>query len=147
VRTADAAPATFSDEALRLLEAYPWPGNVRELENTVMRAAALCDHAVRAEDLPERVRLGTTAPAAEVNGRADVEAARAAEEWPSLAEAEGRYVTRVLRHTGGNKQAAARLLEIDRKTIDRMIERHKIDLHSLLKSAPDGGAGSGGDHP
>jgi transcriptional regulator of acetoin/glycerol metabolism len=38
----------------------------------------------------------------------------------------------VLLYTKGNKQAAARLLDIDRKTIDRMIERHKIDLKSLL---------------
>jgi len=54
----------------------------------------------------------------------------------SLAEAEGRYVARVLQYTGGNKQAAARLLDVDRKTIDRMIERHKIDLSRLLKSSP-----------
>ena len=42
--------------ALWLLENYDWPGNIRELENAVVRAAALCDHVVRAEDLPERVR-------------------------------------------------------------------------------------------
>jgi DNA-binding protein Fis len=39
---------------------------------------------------------------------------------------EGRYVQRVLGYTGGNKQAAARLLDVDRKTLDRMIKRHKI---------------------
>jgi DNA-binding NtrC family response regulator len=33
----------------------------------------------------------------------------------------------VLEHTGGNKQAAARILRIDRKTLDRMIKRHHID--------------------
>jgi DNA-binding protein Fis len=43
-----------------------------------------------------------------------------------LAEIEGRYVARVLQHTRGNKQAAARLLSVDRKTLDRMIKRHKI---------------------
>lgn len=49
-----------------------------------------------------------------------------ADEWVTLSEIEGRYVARVLNHTGGNKQAAARVLSIDRKTLDRMIKRHHI---------------------
>ena len=48
------------------------------------------------------------------------------EEWVTLSEIEGRYVARVLNHTGGNKQAAARVLSVDRKTLDRMIKRHQI---------------------
>lgn len=136
-RLPEDAPVIFSSEALHLLEAYPWPGNVRELENAVVRAAALCAHAVRPEDLPESVRTDAAAPAAEVTARTDENAAGAAQKWLSLAGAEGLYVARVLRYTGGNKQAAARLLDVDRKTIDRMIERHKIDLSSLIKSSSD----------
>jgi transcriptional regulator with GAF, ATPase, and Fis domain len=30
--------------------------------------------------------------------------------------------------TSGNKQNAARLLEVDRKTLDRMINRHGISI-------------------
>lgn len=51
----------------------------------------------------------------------------AVEDWPSLADLEGRYVQHVLHHTKGNKQAAARLLAVDRKTLDRMIKRHHIE--------------------
>ncbi len=47
------------------------------------------------------------------------------EEWPALADIQGIYVEKVLRHTSGNKTAAARLLNIDRKTLDRMIKRHQ----------------------
>jgi two-component system response regulator AtoC len=47
----------------------------------------------------------------------------------TLDEAEKRYVSRVLAYTRGNRQAASRLLNIDRKTIDRMIKRHGIDLN------------------
>jgi DNA-binding NtrC family response regulator len=36
-------------------------------------------------------------------------------------------VAQVLEHTRGNKQAAARVLAVDRKTLDRMIKRHHID--------------------
>ena len=49
------------------------------------------------------------------------------DDWVTLSKIEGRYVGRVLEHTGGNKQAAARLLAVDRKTLDRMIKRHNID--------------------
>jgi DNA-binding NtrC family response regulator len=44
-----------------------------------------------------------------------------------------------LEHTGGNKQAASRVLGVDRKTLDRMIKRHKIEFqkrHNHLSSQP-----------
>jgi len=53
------------------------------------------------------------------------------ENWPHLAEIERVYVEHVLRHTSGNKQAAARILNVDRKTLDRMIKRHKLNLSEL----------------
>jgi len=34
---------TISQEAIRLLMTLPWEGNIRELENTIERAAILCD--------------------------------------------------------------------------------------------------------
>jgi DNA-binding NtrC family response regulator len=53
------------------------------------------------------------------------------DDWVTLSVIEGRYVARVLEHTQGNKQAAARVLAVDRKTLDRMIKRHHIDSHHL----------------
>lgn len=53
------------------------------------------------------------------------------ESWPFLADIERAYVAEVLRHTRGNKQAAARILNVDRKTLDRMIKRHKLNLSEL----------------
>jgi len=55
------------------------------------------------------------------------------DKWSSLAELEGRYVWEVLTHTRGNKQAAARILEVDRKTLDRMIKRHNISSADIAK--------------
>lgn len=56
----------------------------------------------------------------------------------TLSTIEGRYVARVLEHTRGNKQAAARILAVDRKTLDRMIKRHNIDCYHRSKAKTNG---------
>jgi DNA-binding NtrC family response regulator len=130
------ASVRFSSSALELLQRYPWPGNIRELENAVVRAAAMCDGLIRIQDLPERIRNFQEAadvkaePAANENGEK--------ESWPSLADVEGRHVARVLAHTRGNKQAASRVLGVDRKTLDRMIKRHNISFEREVPQKPNG---------
>jgi DNA-binding NtrC family response regulator len=119
----------FSSEALALLERYNWPGNIRELENAVVRAVAMCDGTIRVKDLPQRVRNYSMQTGDAPKSEPVPATESAIEDWVTLSEIEGRYVARVLEHTGGNKQAAARVLAVDRKTLDRMIKRHNIDSH------------------
>jgi len=124
----NARPISFSREAVSLLENYDWPGNVRELENAVVRATALCDQTVRAEDLPERVRRHAKVP--------ETDAAESAVTSPPepddevllpLSEIERRHILLVLSRTHGNKQAAARILGIDRTTLQRKLERYDLE--------------------
>ncbi|MDQ3804184.1 MAG: sigma-54 dependent transcriptional regulator [Acidobacteriota bacterium] len=124
-RAQGAPPLAFSPDALRLLEDYDWPGNIRELENTVLRAAALCDHVARPTDLPEAVRIGQAGGGAGEDE--EIFDPPGGKGWLTLTEVERRYVARVLSHTRGNKQAAARLLAVDRNTLKRMIGRHNLN--------------------
>jgi two-component system, NtrC family, response regulator AtoC len=130
--------ASFTREAIYLLETYPWHGNIRELENVIARAATLCDHAVRPEDLPARIRQRPAEPAGESSPQQRTASGGAKEEWLSLSEVEARYVARVLAYTGGNKQAATRILRIDPKTLDRMIKRHTLAGGHTVKVSSGG---------
>jgi DNA-binding NtrC family response regulator len=64
--------------------------------------------------------------------------AQADDDLVTLSTIEGRHVARILEHTRGNKQAAARILSVDRKTLDRMIKRHNIDCHHRSKVKSNG---------
>jgi DNA-binding NtrC family response regulator len=122
----------LSAEARDLMKQYPWPGNIRELENAVRRAATMCEGTIRVPDLPERLRKYQKRKAWEPSLPAET-SDLAAENWALLSTVEGCYVEKVLAHTQGNKQAAARLLGVDRKTLHRMIKRHNISLGDVTK--------------
>jgi DNA-binding NtrC family response regulator len=122
---------TFSPEAIAMLNRYPWPGNIRELQHTVVRAIAVCDGIVGVQDLPVHIRHFDERASEPVALRAEGAEPVIQETWPTMAAAEGRYVTRVLEHTRGNKSEASRILGVDRKTLDRMIKRNNITLDCL----------------
>jgi len=126
------SPINFSPAVLEILKNYSWQGNIRELENTIFHAAALCDGVIYPDHLPERIRrLGEISR--EENSE-DIQSVgdfilpmQENDKWLALSEMEAKYVAQVLDSTGGNKQAAARLLNIDRKTLSRIIKRAEIE--------------------
>jgi DNA-binding NtrC family response regulator len=50
---------------------------------------------------------------------------------PSLAVLQRRYIDRVLERTGRNKTRAARMLGIDRRTLNRMLARERAKKASV----------------
>lgn len=97
-----------SRQALQTLLNYAWPGNVRELRNVIERSVVLSkSSAIESEDFPEKIRQ----PSA--TGSENLEEDRIY----TLAEMERMYVRKVLEYAGGNKLKAARLLNIDPKTL------------------------------
>jgi len=113
----------FSDEAMEMLKNYHWQGNIRELENFVVYAVSLCSGTVYPEHLP--LRIQNFVAESSMPESADVTSDNNENQWVNLDELKARYVEKVLIHTKGNKQAAIRILEIDRKTLAGIIKRHQ----------------------
>jgi two-component system response regulator AtoC len=118
-----------SVEVMEAVMAKEWPGNVRELENTLVRAMVLTRGPVLTlqdvEGEPwgdeKALQVGSTGdPLPGVSGSDHQE--------DSLAAVERRHVERVLQMTKGNKSAAARILEVSRPTLNRMIRDFEIKL-------------------
>jgi two-component system response regulator AtoC len=109
-------------DALAALEAYPWPGNVRELENTVERAAVLCEGVeIDVASLPDRLAAGrASTPAPIVVHGEDLSIKRAAR------RTEEALIRRALERTGGNRTRAAELLEISQRALLYKIKEYGI---------------------
>lgn len=108
---------TVSNSAMSVLVDYSWPGNVRELRNVIERATVLSRaKVVEADDFPEKIRR----PSEMAGGESMTE-----DHIYTMAEMERIYAQRVLEYAGGNKLKAARLLDIDPKTL-----RSKLGLKS-----------------
>jgi DNA-binding NtrC family response regulator len=114
----------ISEPAMRQLVKYSWPGNVRELENVIERAVVLSNqHAITAEDLPAEIRtLSRPALYSDGSGREPLWV----DDNPSLEEVKKRYVLRVIHLCDGNLSQAARTLNIDRRSLYRMLTRYKV---------------------
>ena len=126
IRLPHAASVKFSSAAVEMLKKYEWKGNVRELENAVLRAVSMCDDIIYPEHLPLLIRHFTDEATMPANTSDSSTAVK--RDWLTLAAMEAQYVAEVLASTGGNKQAAARILDIDRKTLTRIVNRGESEV-------------------
>jgi DNA-binding NtrC family response regulator len=104
----------MSREFLQVLERQPWKGNIRELKNVIERAVILSDAAELGID---------TLPVIWAMESPGLQALQAFD----LASMERRHIQRVLDYTGGNKVAAAKLLNIGLTTVYRKMEEYGLN--------------------
>ena len=108
----------LSEEAKRALLAHPWPGNVRELQNSLERAAILCDGT---EIRPDHLRLAGTADGPTLADVLDLSGPLAEVSRRAAARAEDEAVQLALRETKGDHAAAAERLGISVSTLNRRL--------------------------
>jgi DNA-binding NtrC family response regulator len=117
----DTRPKTISQDAMRRLMAYQWPGNVRQLENAIERAVAMSAGRgqIDVTDLPMEIQQAQesvlASPVTLPEEGIDLDA--------FVANVERELIQRSLERTGGNKGAAAKLLNLKRTTLVEKLRR------------------------
>lgn len=108
----------ISDEALDILHRYDWPGNLRELKNVIRRMVLLTPgEEAGAESLPDEMFLFVSQiqekPDSDLKFQNEVN--------------ERKLIQKVLADVHNNKSQAAKLLNIDRKTLYSKLEKYGLD--------------------
>jgi len=125
----------FSEDAVQRLLSYHWPGNVRELRNVIRRAALLADdivhvnHLLLSGSVPQESPAGTPGRAEAFPEQApDLEGGLNLKDYvrEHVRQLEKRIISRTLAQTGGNKSKAARLLEVDYKTLHTKCKQYDL---------------------
>lgn len=110
---------SISNSALDILCKYDYKGNIRELENILEQASIISsDGTIKDKDLKISGELTaelTVTSEAEIKGD------------KSLSEIEKMYILKVMEKTRGNKQRAAEILKIDRKTLYKKLREYQIE--------------------
>ena len=126
----------IAPETVAVLREYSWPGNVRELENMVERLAILCedsmiDTSILPENLVASARPATPPMAVKLKeGGLNLN--------NLVRELEGRLINDALKQSGGNKQAAARLLGLKRTTFSAKLRRCGVIAPASLDESDEG---------
>lgn len=108
-------PPELSDAALSLLQTHDWPGNVRELSNILLRAVLWSSH--DRLDVEQLLPLFPQPPSQQE---------LLIPIGTSLDEAERRLIVATLRSCEGNKQKAATMLGITRRTLYQKLARYRM---------------------
>lgn len=113
---------TFDEEVLKLFENYDWPGNLREMKNVVKRAVLLSKD--------DKITLNTI-PAEMIDNMRSLETKEKTAgvyDLKALQEVQEReMILKTLQEVRFNKSKAARILNIDRKTLYLKMDKYGIE--------------------
>lgn len=114
----------ISSEAMGVLLNYPWPGNVRELESVLEYVFVRSDgHIINISDFPLRI-LEAEDRKKEPNGILRIKNSRT--------DLTRDLLITVLRETKGNRLKAAKMLNISRTTLWRLMKKYQGNWHPSL---------------
>ncbi|MBN1557307.1 MAG: sigma-54-dependent Fis family transcriptional regulator [Lentisphaerae bacterium] len=116
------SPPTLDPRVCGVLEAYAWPGNVRELENAIKHAMTFAhENRITLDVLPPKIAAAPSAPPAATRTPhpAGVEKGQSLKAF--LRDKEREYLKEVLAFTNGDKEQAAKTLQISLATLYRKL--------------------------
>src|SRR5690554_4605416 len=118
----------LTDEVKEYLMNYDWPGNIRELRNVIRRACLLTgkDGAIGKEVLPEQIISAGKTPIKELNVESGVTSDLDLKSASMLAES--KHIMETLDKVHYNKTLAAKMLNIDRKTLYSKLKMFNIKV-------------------
>ena len=123
-------PPKLSTGALDALIHYSWPGNVRELQNVIENLVVLTDseEEISAERLPILGHNGHGSSASAVSLGAPLNSKLPFHEAKQdlIDRFEREYLAHLVARTGGNMSESARQAGIDRTTLYRLMDKHKL---------------------
>ena len=124
---------SIDQRVLDVFSDYRWPGNVRELSNVIERALPFSDGTtISMSALPESMRpvgQGLLRPAVTPTQSNETMPFKDAKD--ELINAfERQYLVDLLDRHDGNVSKAARAADMDRKSITRLMKKHKITRDS-----------------
>ncbi len=119
----------ISDSALQALLDFNWPGNVRQLRSVIRRAVLRADELINLGHL-NLLNGDSCSPVVDRTVSDVVWEGLPLKEMvrKCIRDVERRVIADVLRRTAGNKAKAARLLQIDYKTIHSKIKQYDIKI-------------------
>jgi DNA-binding NtrC family response regulator len=134
----------FSKAAIRNLEQREWRGNVRELQNVIEHAVVLLDPGAEVQpgDIPEGEggSSTTSATAWKEEWRPDTsfrDDGYHAERDRVLAQFELGYLSWLVERAGANMSKAAKMARVDRTTLYRLMERHRLHRNTVITTQRD----------
>jgi DNA-binding NtrC family response regulator len=114
---------SFTASCLEAMFDYSWPGNVRQLRSVIRRAVLLADEVVTENHLDlKRAPVPGLAFTPKVQGTPWRDLSLKEIVRQSILTVEKEVLAQALKHTGGNKAKAARLLQIDYKTMHTKVK-------------------------
>src|SRR3989339_226040 len=117
----------FTEGAVETLMSYDWPGNVRQLRSVIRRATLVARDEITEKDLSiSRTGVPGLAFSPKVQGIPWENASLSEIVQQSVLAVEKEVLKEVLRFTGGNKAKAARLLQVDYKTVHTKVKKFGI---------------------
>lgn len=124
----------FSVAALNAMYNYYWPGNIRELQNTVERACILCTgNRIEVKDLGLMIDASKEDKGSDVTDNITQELLNGEDKSlkNALTSFKREYVKKILESTNWNQTEAAKILDVQRTYVSKLI--NELGISALRK--------------